>query len=261
MKHILAISLFWITVHHSVSATDWKLVNEAVRVERTEPNLLYTKRMVQSIPGRVTTVELAFFSSADFRLEVIDLPPKGGNNATDFRQAFVNEECLAGVNGGFFTPENKPLGLVVADGKRVGSFQTTKLLSGVVYCDSKGIHIVRRSAFKDHSGITGLLQTGPFLIENDQPIRGLDATKSRRRTFIATDWRGNWAIGVTSPLSLAALAEVLASSVPVTGWKANRAINLDGGSSTGFYFDHPDEADLTDPPWKSVRNLLGIQPK
>ena len=237
-------------------AADWRLVNETERFER-EPGIVYVKRLVQAVPGRVTTVQLAFFNSAQCRLEVIDLPKKGARFSDTFRE----HGCIAGVNGGFFTKEYQPLGLVVAGGRRINQFQSSKLLSGVVYCDHLGIHIVRRSAFRDHSKISALLQTGPYLVEHNQAIRGLEAAKSRSRSFVATDWRGNWAFGATSSVTLAELSEILASSRPVTGWRVNRAINLDGGSSTGFFFDRLDEDDLSTPPWGSVRNLLGVRAK
>lgn len=237
------------------------MVNETARSERTSPELIYVKRLVQAVPGRVATIELTFFRSADCRLDVIDLPSRSSLNGSSLASKFQERSCLAGVNGGFFTPEHQPLGLVVTDGKRINRFASTRLLSGVVYSDHKGIHIVRRSAFRDHSKINALIQTGPYLVENANAIRGLEATKSRRRSFIATDWRGNWAIGVTSSVTLAELAEILASSNPATGWKVNRAINLDGGSSTGFYFDRADGSDVASAPWKAVRNLLGVRPK
>ncbi len=241
------------------SAADWKLVNETARSERTEPNLAYVKRLVQKAQGRVATVELAFFSSSDCRLEVIDSRKTAVNNSAGFSGAFRAKSCLAGVNGGFFTPERRPLGLMIASGRRVNRFESSRLLSGVVYSDHRGIHIVRRAAFRDHPQIAALLQTGPYLVEHSQAIRGLEATKSRSRTFIATDWRRNWAIGTTSPITLAELAEILASANPVTGWTVNRAINLDGGTSSGFFFERSDGAPVSDSPGKTVTNLLGVR--
>jgi hypothetical protein len=45
-------------------------------------------------------------------------------------------------------------------------------------------------------------------------------------------------LGATlSPLTLTELAECLASPGALTSWRTDRAINLDGGSSTGFFFD------------------------
>ncbi|MEM0968013.1 MAG: phosphodiester glycosidase family protein, partial [Verrucomicrobiota bacterium] len=81
------------------------------------------------------------------------------------------------------------------------------------------------------------------------------------RTFIATDWRGNWALGLTSSLSLHQLASLLDSSKTVTGWTVNRAINLDGGSSSALYFEEDSGLSISALNWKRVRNALGVSLK
>jgi len=94
-------------------------------------------------------------------------------------------------------------------------------------------------------------------------VRGLSASDPNRRTFIATDWRGHWVLGATlSPLSLADLAECLASPGALTPWRVDRALNLDGGSSTGFFFGGQiGRAEALLHPGKRVRNLLGVVPR
>ncbi|UHD16337.1 phosphodiester glycosidase family protein [Thiocapsa bogorovii] len=129
--------------------------------------------------------------------------------------------------------------------------------------DERGIHLARRGRFRDHPHIAALLQTGPYLVENARPVRGLSATDPRRRTFIATDWRGHWVIGTTtSSLTLAERGEMLAFPDVPTPWRVDRAINLDDGSSSGFFFERgADRVPVTLQPWKRVRNLLGIYPR
>lgn len=242
----------------------WKLIDEPEKsFSRDHPGLAYAKRVFRrESDGKTATVQLSFFSSADFRLEVIDL---GGDSSPAFpsvREALRNNGCPAGVNGGFFYPNLQPMGLVVAQGRRIHRFETIKLLSGVLYCDDQGIHLARRTAFADHPEITAMLQTGPYLIEHGAPVRGLSPGNPDRRTFIATDWRRNWALATCSALSLKDLAELLDASPSVTGWAVERAINLDGGSSSAFYFDRPgQEPDVSMSNWKRVRTVLGIVPK
>jgi hypothetical protein len=108
-----------------------------------------------------------------------------------------------------------------------------------------------------------LLQTGPYLVEGGRAVRGLSSSDPSRRTFVATDGRGRWVLGATlSAPTLADLAQSLAAPGALTGWKVDRAINLDGGSSTGLLFDRKSgEAPVALHPWKRVRNLLGIRPR
>lgn len=243
------------------SAADWKFTGESSRSEKTvgKGKIAYAKRTVRSSSGRSATLDFVFFTSKYFRLEVVDQGAGSSSRYNSLSSAFRATDCFAGVNGGFFDPEFRPLGLMIAQGKRVGTLSKSgSLTTGVLYCDPKGIHITRRGSFKEGKGIIALLQTGPYLVEHAKQIKGLNSSKSRRRTFIATDWRGNWAIGITSSMSLADLGEILASSKPVTGWKVNRALNLDGGSSTGLFFDKDEGYDVAVQPWKRVRNLLGV---
>jgi hypothetical protein len=254
--------LLWIFLLHASSrlAADWTPAGESEQQE-VSADLAYAKRTaVRPSDGKHVTAHLAFFTSRAFRLEVIDLGAGPEPAHPTLEAAFRTEGCAAGVNGGFFHPDWQPVGLVISKGERINRFETTKLLSGVIYSDDRGIHLVRRSRFQDHRGITALLQTGPYLVENGRTVRGLSAADPRRRTFIATDWRGHWVIGATtSRLTLADLGETLASPDALTPWRVDRAINLDGGSSTGFFFDRgAARAPVILQPRKGVRNLLGI---
>lgn len=252
-----------LVVAASAIAADWKPDGELDRHE-VNPNLSYAKRTaVRPSDGRRVTAHLTLFNSRGFRLEVIDL---GGASEPAYRtlaDAFRTEGSVAGVNGGFFHPDWRPSGLVISRGNRINRFETAGLLSGVVFSDERGIHLVRRTRFRDHPGIAALLQSGPYLVEGGRAVRGLSASDPNRRTFIATDWRGHWVLGATlSPLTLADLAQCLASPGALTPWGVERALNLDGGSSTGFFFERgKGEAPVTLHPLKRVRNLLGIAPR
>lgn len=244
-------------------AGDWAPAGNADRHAIT-PDLSYAKRTaVRASDGKVVTAYLAFFTSRQFRLEVVDLGdgPLAADPTLD--EAFRSADCVAGVNGGFFHPDWRPLGLTISRGERLNRFETAKLLSGVVYSDDRGTHILRRALFRDHPGITALLQSGPYLVEDGRIVHGLSASRPHRRTFIATDWQGHWVMGATlAPITLAELAAVLVSPGALTSWPVDRALNLDGGSSTGFFFDRgANMPPVTLQPWSRVRNLLGIVPR
>ena len=244
-------------------AAEWKPAGEPDRRDSTS-DLFYAKRTaVRPSDGRQVTAHLAFFTSRAFRLEVVDLGAGPEPTYPTLGDAFRAQGCVAGVNGGFFHPDWRPSGLVISRGSRINRFETAKLLSGVVYSDGRGTHIARRAQFQDHPGITALLQTGPYLVEGGRTVRGLSTSDPRRRTFIATDGRGRWVLGATlSTLTLAELAQCLASPGALTSWRIDQAINLDGGSSTGFFFDRKaGNAPVALHPWKRVRNLLGIKPR
>ncbi len=247
----------------SASATDWTPVGGSDRQEITT-DLFYAERSaVRPSDGRQVTAHLAFFTSPAFHLKVVDLGAGAEPVYPTLEDGFRAEGCVAGVNGGFFHPDLQPSGLVISAGRRINRFETAKLLSGVVYSDSQGVHLVRRAQFRDHPDIAALLQSGPYLVEGARAVRGLSASAPNRRTFIATDGHGRWVLGATvSPLTLADFAQCLASTGALIPWRVDRALNLDGGSSTGFFFDRRgDTAPVSLSPWKRVRNLLGITPR
>jgi hypothetical protein len=259
LSRLLLCALLWLPAPGVTEG--WRPVAEAPS-DRAGAELYHAEHTAERPSnGRSVTARLAFFTSPAYRLEVIDLGDGAEPAYPSLAAAFRANGCVAGVNGGFFHPDWRPLGLVVAGGRRLNRFETSKLLSGVVYSDARGTHLERRARFRDHAGIEALLQTGPYLVERGRAVRGLSTANPRRRTFVATDWRGHWALGATTtPLTLAELAEVLASPSTLTPWPVERAINLDGGSSSGFFFDRgPDAAPVQLQPWKRVRNLLGVK--
>ncbi|NEX22963.1 phosphodiester glycosidase family protein [Thiorhodococcus mannitoliphagus] len=244
----------------TVFADVWRPARQST-AEDEGRELYYAKRTaVRRSDGEALTAHLAFFTSPSYRLKVLDLGAGKEPKSASLSEALRAQGCVAGVNGGFFHPDWQPLGMVVSDEGRINAFARAKLLSGVVHSDARGTHIMRRGQFRDHSDITALLQTGPYLVEAGRSVRGLSTAKPSRRTFVATDWRGHWALGATpNSVTLAELAEALASDGALTGWPVNRAINLDGGSSTGFFFDGDSgQPPVLLKPWKPVRNLLGI---
>ena len=78
-----------------------------------------------------------------------------------------------------------------------------------------------------------LIQAGPLLVENGRTVGGLESTKSSVRSVILWDGGTRWWIGCSTPCTLAALGQTLASGEPA-GWPVRQALNLDGGRSSDF---------------------------
>ena len=246
----------------SLSADGWRHLRD-LDIQEVSADLRYVERLVEA-PGHREPIQvlLALFTSKGFRLDVIDL---GADltAAANLAGVFRGAGCVCGTNGGFFHPDGRPLGLVIRDGQRINRLETAKLLSGVIYSDDRGIQLVRRAQFRDHRGIRALLQSGPYLVDAGRAARGLSSDRGARRTFIATDWRGHWALGVTpGRITLSELATGLATPGAITPWPTARALNLDGGSSSAFFFARPSGGSpLLLKPWKGVRNLLCVAPR
>ncbi len=205
--------------------------------------------------GDRATIELAIFSIKSFTLRVIDQPaePRG-----TLAEAMRREKYLAGVNGGYFDPDFAPLGLRIVDGKVVSRLARGRLMSGVLASDNV-IQIFRVGEFSLRRKWYTAIECGPFLVDLTRPVRGLEATRAARRTFAAIGSNDRAALGFCPEATLAGLGKVLAT--PLGDFKIQRALNLDGGSSSAFWFKRKDASAFSIPEQKAVRDFVAVAPK
>lgn len=208
------------------------------------------------------TVELQFvlFDSNRYDLQVIDQPEdwSGGGKITERMRA---AGAVAGVNGGFFSPQFEPLGLMIAKGRATGTWQQNKLLTGAVTMRQGVPELQWNHELSQPSQFSSLIQAGPRLVDAGRAVAHLERTKHVARTFIATDGDQRWALGIARSTSLGELAEILAAPNVLPGFKIRRALNLDGGRSTALYYRTADGHEAAEPGWSTVRNYLGIVPR
>src|SRR5438067_6538546 len=195
-------------------------------------------------------VDLALFSTKSCKLRVID-----NADGVTLSDAMRRTNCIAGSNGGYFDPNSAPLGLRSIDGKIISRLTRGRLMSGVLASDN-AIHIFRVAEFSVHRKPDAAIECGPFLVDLAKPVRGLEAMRAARRTFAATGSGDRAALGFCSDATLADLARILAG--PLGDFKIQRALNLDGGSSSAFWFRRHDGTAFSIPEEKAVRDFVGI---
>jgi Phosphodiester glycosidase len=195
-------------------------------------------------------VDLALFSAKSCKLRVID-NPDGVNLADAMRRA----NCIAGINGGYFDPNFAPLGLRIIDGKMTSRLTHGRLMSGVLASDN-AIQIFRVAEFSVRRKANAAIECGPFLVDLAKPVRGLEAMRAARRSFAAIGSGDRAALGFCSDATLADLARILAT--PLGDFKIQRALNLDGGSSSAFWFRRKTGSAFSIPEEKAVRDFVGI---
>ena len=91
-------------------------------------------------------------------------------------------------------------------------------------------------------------------------VRGLEANKIARRTFAAVAAGDKAAIGVCSDVTLADLSNILAIVV-IPDFKIQRALNLDGGSSSAFWFKRASGSAFSIAEQKPVRDFVAVVAK
>jgi hypothetical protein len=198
-------------------------------------------------------VDLALFSAKSSKLCLID-----NADGVTLSEAMGRTNCIAGINGGYFDPNFAPLGLRIIDGKVTSRLTRGRLMSGVLASDS-ALHIFRVAEFSLRRKPNAAIECGPFLVDLAKPVRGLEGMRAARRTFAATGSGDRAALGFCSDATLADLASILAT--PLGDFKIQRALNLDGGSSSAFWFRKNDGRAFSIAEEKTVRDFVGIVAK
>ncbi len=201
-------------------------------------------------------IHLFIFHEKDHRLLVID----GG---ADIKKAFEQHNCVAGINGGYFGADKArtPLGMIRHQGRTLHGrvLSGTFTVSGILYDTGKGVMLQRSKKLSTPiAQMREAIQAGPFLLEKGKVVAGLNNKGHSPRSFIATDGKGLWCIGQSSPMTLEALAQWLQSEDFQKHFPARLALNLDGGSSSGFYSA---KAKKFISPLRPIRYCIGIAPR
>jgi exopolysaccharide biosynthesis protein len=202
-------------------------------------------------------VDLAIFSTKSCTLRVL----QNEHGADSLSEMMRHEQGLAGVNGGYFDEAFAPIGLRIVNGEMIAPLKRARLITGVLVASAHGVQIVRPREFSQRPGIVTAIQCGPFLVDRATPISGLNNANVARRTFAATTNSSRALIGVCSNISLAELAKILAITLIAEDLRIERALNLDGGSSTGFWFDRESGNAFSIPEQKPVRDFVAVVPK
>lgn len=211
----------------------------------------------ESHSGERASLELAIFSTKTCRLRVVDQP---SHPRRDLEEVMARGNFLAGVNGGYFDPEYRPIGLLMVDGTVVAPLQKARLLTGVLSASGKKIQISRVAEFSLNQKPEAAVESGPMLVDLGKSVRGLESSKLARRTFAAVTAGDKAALGFCSDVTLADLSKVLAS-VAIPDFKIQRAINLDGGSSSAFWFKRANGSAFSISEQKPVRDFVAIVPR
>lgn len=254
---LLRLALTWVllsAVARTASA-EWRVVAETNELSTSGAATHRHVELEEAATAQHATVELALFSTKNATLRVVD-----DANASSSLADVVQRDCIAGVNGGYFDPNYAPVGLLITGGKVVSPLSKAKLLSAVVSVANGRLQIQRAAQFSMKSKPTTARQCGPFLVENGKPIASLNNTRAARRTFVASGVSDRAAIGYSSHVTLAELASILATPTLAAEFKLNRAMNLDGGSSSAFWFAGENGA-FSIHEQKTVRDYLAIVPK
>lgn len=195
-----------------------------------------------------------------FAVRLLDQSPTFpvGSRTVAQSRALVPMAVVA-INGGYFEPSFRPSGLLRIDGRGLQPLAPEGVLSGIVALDPAGVlRLLPRDASLD--GVHTAIQAGPFLLDPGGAIGVRPRAAAANRSLLASDDHGRLLLLATGALTLHHLATLLHDHPQAFGMeRIERALNLDGGPSTGVSLV------LDDPAWSlpergPVRNVLVVAP-
>ena len=253
----LSVALVFLVAAATTGRADWTI--QSAQTEGARDGVEH-RHIVLTDPEASSnaTVDLALFSTRSCTLRIIDQPT---GPRRELAQVMEQQSCFAGVNGGYFDPDYAPIGLLIVDGRTIAPLQRARLVTGMLTASARGVQIMRTREFSRQQKLNAAVQCGPFLLDLGRRVRGLEETRSARRTFAAVAGLDRAALGFCTEVSLAGLAKILATVQIADGFKISRALNLDGGSSSAFWVRRETGKAFSIPEQKTVRDFVAVVPR
>lgn len=140
--------------------------------------------------------------------------------------------ALAVINANFFDPSDRPLGLVLKEGKILNGFHPTKWYAAFLIRNSKAL-ISKAFEKNQIQSFENGIQAGPRLVTQGRVPKLKN--ESSPKSLVGIDDQGLVWLIATGPVEISQLARWLAKSASDGGLGLPHALNLDGGSSTQLY--------------------------
>jgi exopolysaccharide biosynthesis protein len=121
------------------------------------------------------------------------------------------------------------------------------------------IYLLRSVEFSKTAPADEAIQAGPFLIDRGLPVVGLNADRLASRTIVVAGPNHEFGVAIVDRATLAEAGAILATPNILVKGNVIRALNLDGGSSTGLWMAGADPFYQRE--WRDVRDFVAIVPR
>lgn len=167
-------------------------------------------------------------------------------------QEIIKENnCTSGINGGFYDTENRPLGLFVNNFQTLRDPIKSKLLNGYLGIGATNNVFMGDELLDTHNRV--VLQTGPLLMVNGQPVVLAITNDEPARRMVAAVDRDNYIVFMALYEPASVFDGPLLEELPMFVAAVDReeslnvidAVNLDGGSASAFYSPETTLSELT----------------
>ncbi len=170
-----------------------------------------------------------------FQVRVIDCRAYGVDRM-EIKALATRAQALAAINGGFFLPNYRPLGILIVDGHEANPLR--KADWGIFLIEDKRPRIIHTSEFQNEGTISQALQVGPRLV-----VSGKEKVMKRqvsRRSALGITFNNQVILLNTEDTEayFQDLARIFRLPASEGGLECRDALALDGGGSAQMYGEY-----------------------
>jgi len=233
MKRVLLIflgTILFLLVGQEVSfSTDfpWQKIEEgfdfkSLQVEGDPYQSLISLKILRISLDKFQVRVLDARAFGEIKLEIKELARKAG--------------ALAAINGGFFLPGYKPLGLLIVDGREVNPLR--KADWGIFLIQDNSPRIIHTAEYLIDRNISQALQVGPRLVVSGRELRMKKQVARRSALGITTKSQVVLLNSEDTDINAQDLARIFYLPESQGGLECRDALTLDGGPSAQMYADY-----------------------
>ncbi|MCC7196934.1 phosphodiester glycosidase family protein [Candidatus Peregrinibacteria bacterium] len=187
------------------------------------------------------------------------------DTAKTIQEVHTETGAVLTFNGGFFTEDFKPTGLLLENGEIFRKTSPADLLNGIFSIKNDGTPQLLEQDIRINKGnfYTFAIQNGPVLIDKNGSIKiNSDTGKLANRTAMGIDKDGNIVLIVLklsllnpdNTISLYEFAQLLKNNDALRPLYLHSVLNLDGGPSTGMMIN-----ESYYPEMERVQNIIYVK--
>jgi len=170
-----------------------------------------------------------------FEVKVLDTRAFGANRLA-IKELARKAHALAAINGGFFLPDYRPLGLLIVDGKEVNPLRNADW--GIFLIQDDSPRIIHTKEYQNGWRVSQALQVGPRLVVNGRQLQMKKQVARRSAVGISTKKQVILLNTEDTDIYAQDLARIFYLPESQGGLECSDALTLDGGPSAQMYADY-----------------------
>lgn len=211
----------------SAGLSSWQKIDEGLESRSLEFNSPQFENTIK--------IQVLRIDPEKFGVRVIDCRAFGAERM-DVKSMARKAQALAVINGGFFLPDHRPLGLLIVNGKEMNPLRNADW--GIFLMQDHTPRIIHTKEFSPEISVSQALQVGPRLVVSGRELR-LKRQVARRSAVGVTFTNHVVLLSTTDTEAYAQnLARIFQTRESEGGLECREALTLDGGPSAQMYGEY-----------------------